>query len=105
MSRRPGIGQGWWTKFKDDPGDFIIRNGVKMRPPKYYDRQQEKLDLDLEDPDGFFDKGKLRKIKGIRKQQAAKHSEDNTRARLAVREKVQQAQAKRLKRGLEENDQ
>ncbi len=92
MSRRPGIGRGWYEKFQDDvyPRDYVVKNGVKMRPPKYYDRQ-----LEVEDP------AELRRIKAARKREAAKHSEDQTRARLAVRETVQKGQAKRLKRGLE----
>lgn len=41
MSRRPGIGKKWLEKFKGDvyPQDFIvIRDGVKCRPPRYFDK-------------------------------------------------------------------
>lgn len=41
MSRKPGIAHDWIKKFSDDvyPHDFIvIRDGIKCRPPKYYDQ-------------------------------------------------------------------
>lgn len=39
MSRRPGIGRGWYDKYKGDiyPVDFAVVRGVKVRPPKFYD--------------------------------------------------------------------
>lgn len=40
MSRRPGIGSGWFDKYHKDvyPGDrFIIRDGQAMNPPRYFD--------------------------------------------------------------------
>lgn len=45
MSRRPGIGKGWFNKFTSDvyPDDFVVVNGVKTRPPKYYDALYEVL--------------------------------------------------------------
>ncbi len=49
MSRRPGLGQKWFDKYKGDlyPGDFAIAKGQKFRPPKYYDRLLEKSDPSL----------------------------------------------------------
>lgn len=92
MSRRPGIGRDWYKKYQTDvyPRDYVVKDGVKMRPPKYYDRQ-----LEITDPK------EIRRIKALRKQSAAKHAVDNTPARLAVREKVQKAQAKLLVRDME----
>lgn len=47
MSRRPGIGRTWYDKYKGDlKKDFITRDGVKMKPPKYYDLQLEKEDIE-----------------------------------------------------------
>jgi len=39
MSRRPGIGKGWYEKFKADiyPLDRLIVRGHPSRPPRYYD--------------------------------------------------------------------
>lgn len=42
MSRRPGIGSKWFDKYLTDiyPDDFcLIRNGIKTKPPKYYDKK------------------------------------------------------------------
>lgn len=39
MSRRPGIGKEWFTKYAGDvyPRDSVIINGSHSRPPRYYD--------------------------------------------------------------------
>jgi len=38
MSRNPGLGRGWFEKFKDDvfPRDFVICEGKQLAVPKYY---------------------------------------------------------------------
>jgi len=40
-----GIGYDWFKKYYTDayPSDFITHKGKKMKPPKYYDSQYEKL--------------------------------------------------------------
>lgn len=40
MSRRPGIGQGFYNKYFDDlyGQEFTVCNGVKMQPPPYFDK-------------------------------------------------------------------
>lgn len=92
MSRRPGIGRGWYERFKTDayPSDFVVHDGVKMRPPKVYDRYLE-----------AEDERKWRDIRRLRVMNAAKHADNNTRERLKVRETVQRKKAERLKRGLD----
>lgn len=69
MSRRPGIGQGWFQKYHTDvyPSDFVVIAGRKMRPPKYYDSQYEILDP--HDMEG---------IKYQRYLDAQKHMDNNT---------------------------
>lgn len=39
MSRRPGIGYNWFQKYKTDvyPHDYVVINGFKVKPPRYYD--------------------------------------------------------------------
>lgn len=91
MSRNPGIASRWFDQFKDDvyPDDFVVLNGKKMRPPKFYDYKLEKLDpydLDL--------------IKAERIKNAEKHIDNNTDERLKVREQCKLAAIKRLKRNL-----
>lgn len=46
MSRRPGIGKGWFDKYSGDvyPIDRVIVNGVHTRPPRYYDNLLGKKD-------------------------------------------------------------
>ena len=43
MSRRPGIGAPWVEKFHTDiyPKDFYTVNGIKYRPPRFYDAWYE----------------------------------------------------------------
>lgn len=40
MSLKPGIGFGWYQKFKSDvyPHDYVVVDGIKMKPPRYYDK-------------------------------------------------------------------
>lgn len=47
MSRRPGIGKAWFDKFHSDvyPSDFVVMNGKKVRPPRYYDNLYKSVDL------------------------------------------------------------
>lgn len=91
MSLKPGIGTAWFEKYKNDvyPDDFIIVNGRKVRPPKYYDVLLERV-ADLE----------LRQMKRRRILRGKKHSANNTRDRLRVREVVQRARINRLKRSI-----
>ena len=89
MSRRPGIGQGWYEKFGEETyrDDYIIQRGIKMQPPKYYDEQYQHID----------------KIKKTRRRKAISRREDNTPERLAVKEKHLAAQLRALKRSLSED--
>lgn len=92
MSRRPGIGSTWFEKFKTDvfPSDFVVVNGKKVTPPRYYTNQYELLYPD-----------EVRQLKVRRKKRAKKRAADNTPARLRVREKVLESRLKQLKRTLE----
>lgn len=93
MSRRPGIGRAWLDKFQGDiyPDDFVILNGKKMRPPKFYDTQ-----LELSDPSLFIE------IKRKRKKSTAAHACNNTPDRLQIRETIQKYRLNMLERNLEE---
>lgn len=90
MSRRPGIGRGHFDKFVSDvyPSDFIIVNGKKARPPRFYDSLYEHLD-----PLG------LEEVKNSRVANAERHADNNTPERLKVREEVLSLKLKQLKRG------
>lgn len=92
MSRRPGIGKGWFDKYKSDvyPADQVILRGKDLRPPRYYDK--------LYDVDNVVG---MSTIKNKRKAQAVANAADNTRARLKVKETCKLAQFNQLKRGFE----
>lgn len=80
MSRRPGIGYGWYQKFKKDvyPHDEVVINAKAVRPPKYYDGLYE-----LEYPSDF------KKIKHQRIVNAKIYIDNNSSdMRLYVREQV-----------------
>lgn len=91
MSRRPGIGAGWLSKYKSDvyPDDHVIINGKPIKVPKFYDNK-----LELTDPTLY------RKTLAKRKQTAISNP-NNTPDRLAVREKCKLAKFSQLKRGIE----
>lgn len=91
MSRRPGVGKLWLEKYQTDvfPDDFVVVNGKKMKPPKYYSAQ-----LESSDPDAYH------WIKISRKLAAEQHEENNTRERLDVREYIQKEKLNQLKRNL-----
>jgi len=46
MSRRPGIGKVHFDRYSREiyPADQVITRGKKCKPPKYYDKQLEKID-------------------------------------------------------------
>ena len=91
MSLKPGIGQGWFDKYKDEvyPDDFVVVNGRKCKPPRFYDRKfADEFPLEFE------------QIQFDRYVDAQDRIEDNTPERLAVRERVTQAKVERLVRNL-----
>lgn len=79
MSRRPGIGAGWFEKYGNHAYQFdsVIMNGREVRPPRFYDTRFEVLDSD-----------RLRYLKTKRRSAALKHRSDNTSARRHVKEEV-----------------
>jgi len=95
MSRMPGIGAPWLQQYNTDvyPSDFIIMNGKRLRPPRYYD-----LNLELTQPDD------LKKIKWTRKQNFRKHDGNNTPERLRVRETIQLKKLQELERNHDQED-
>lgn len=96
MSRRPGIGKKWFDKFTGDvfPSDEVIiktKNGSKkMRVPKYYNLQFEKLHAE-----------EYEQIKFTRQINAEKLKKDNTHERLMVKKEIQLSKFKTLIRKYE----
>lgn len=91
MSLKPGIGFGWYQKFKGDafPSDYLIVSGSKCKPPRYYDKK-----LEGEDPLMF-------EMIKIARRESAKDDADNEYDRLLDREKCQEARFKKLIRVVE----
>lgn len=90
MSRRPGLGRGWFERFKSDvyPKDFFTVNGRKNKPPRYYDMLLEGIDPRL-----------LMQLK-VRRQVRALENQDSG-SRLLGREKAKNRQIKALVRRIE----
>jgi len=89
MSRRPGLGAGWFHKFQSDvyPHGKVVVNGKEVYPPKFYDRLFEKVDE--------FAMARLRER---RIADGESRSADNTRARLLVKDQVTKARVARYAR-------
>lgn len=89
-NRGGGIGRAWYEKYKHDlDKGFITMRGVKMRPPRFYDKL-------IEQDNSYF----MDFLKFEREKEADSHVDDNTRERLDVREKVKKSQINQLKRNL-----
>jgi len=92
MSRRPGIANKWLKSFQTDvyPSDYlVIRNGIKCKPPKYYDKI-----YDLTDPKN------LSNVKAERINNA-RGNPNNTPEQLAVKREITSIRARNLIRSLE----
>lgn len=92
MSRRPGIGATWLSKYKADvyPSGQVLVRGHQSKSPRFYDQQFKKLDAAA-----YEDLLYGRHIESLL------HTEDNTVQRLIVREKVKQAQLGLLPRTID----
>lgn len=95
MSLKPGIGADWLLKWKEDvygyDRDAVIINGVKCKPPRYYDSLIKQVDPDL-----------FEFLEFDRYVRSGKTVEDNTPERLQVREAVTVARLALNKRSLEQ---
>jgi hypothetical protein len=91
MSLKPGIGYDWYKRYKTDvyPHDYVVVNGKKVKPPKFYDKKY------ADDHPWEFDQ-----IVWEREKAARLRLEDNSDERLAVKEAVTVATLKRLPRKL-----
>ena len=90
MSRKPGLGEPWYRKFKTDvyPSDQVVIGKHTRRPPRYYDFLLEK-----DEPQLLAELQLSRKSKGA----IFAHDQDE----LDRREKTQQYRLNRHKRDIE----
>nr|QJB20565.1 MAG: replication initiator protein [Microvirus sp.] len=91
MSLKPGIGGHFYDRFSSDifPHDYVVVNGVRAKPPRYYDKMLKRFDEET------FDF-----IKEEREYKASLNRLDNTFDRLGVKEQVAVARISTLKRSL-----
>lgn len=87
MSRRPGLATSWFNKYSSEvyPDDFVVINGKKLRPPKFYDKR-----LQNDNPELWKD------VQNKRKQhsQTPDQQWNNSEERLRIRETVAEATKK-----------
>lgn len=88
MSRNPGIGSGWFEKYKGDvfPSDQVVHQGRIFRPPRYYDQK--------------LSESELLPLKAKRLAAVAKAVDDLTDRRLREREAWSVARLSQLARDL-----
>lgn len=91
MSRRPGIGAGYYEKFGDEvrAHDSVVVNGREVRPTRFYDTRSDRVDA-----------ARFAAIKKKRKRQAVLNKADNTAERLRVKEKLLLIAAEKKERKL-----
>lgn len=79
MSRRPGIGSEWFSKYSSDVynHDYVVINGKKCPPPRYYDKL-----LTVADPEH------MEYLKYERFERAKQFLDNNTPERLSTREQI-----------------
>jgi hypothetical protein len=89
MSLKPGIGAGWYDKYSADvfPHDYVIVNGKPCKPPRYYDKLYA-----VDTPFGWDD------VQFERFLTSQKRLDDNTDARLKVKETITLRRLDMLKR-------
>jgi hypothetical protein len=123
MSLKPGIGEGWLRKWYNDvyPHDYIVHNGAKLRPPRYYDKKYFDLTKQIREvvwhedrlvpsylvPDApafkvesIWSSVEFDEVKEARVQRALLVLDDNTPSRLKVKEALALDRVSRLRRSL-----
>lgn len=92
-SLKPGIGAAWFDRYGRDvfPHDFVVVDGKKVPPPKYYLKRQAASDQAV---------GSIvtDQVQFARQRRAKLAQADNTPERLAVREKVHAARVRNQQR-------
>ncbi|UDN67612.1 replication initiator protein [robinz microvirus RP_74] len=88
MSRMPGIGHTYTQKFKNDyyPSGYVVVDGVRQAPPKYYLNQ--------------LTEGEQKRLKRQARRLGLKNKPHQTTERRLARAAVRDARIKQLKRGL-----
>lgn len=89
MSRRPGLGSGWWDKYASDcfPSDFVVLEGKKLPVPQYYlDKLQKEFKTG--GPGARQALKLMADLRAKRREHALKTADNNTTYRRLTREEV-----------------
>lgn len=83
-SKRPGLGHDWFQQFKSDvyPSDFIVIDGKKRKPPRYYDKLLPEAELEA--------------VKRRRRAKSFQSPEDRSKERMWVRNLCAELRVQRL---------
>ncbi|UDN67588.1 replication initiator protein [robinz microvirus RP_61] len=97
MSLKPGIGAPWISRFnkevyRGDADSYVVVNGMKVKPPRYYDQWMDSHDLAMTEMD---------EVRHDRFKKSLLCRDDCTPDRLAVRETVTRARLRLKVRNLE----
>jgi len=98
MSRRPGIGTGWYEKYGAETytHDSVVVNGREVRPPRFYDVKFSGHNLPVF---GLVQRNiAFQKLQVKRRRAAWLLRADNTRSRLRVKEVIALKRLKQLER-------
>lgn len=89
MSLKPGIGSGWIDKYFSGtyPRDYVVINGRKAKPPRFYDKRFKRRD-----------QAAYEVMVDVRESRARERAADNVPARLKAKETVTYAAISQLPR-------
>lgn len=92
MSRRPGIGSNWFTKYHGDlfPADFAVSRGKKAKVPRYYSEKLKTHNPEMAEL-----------IRKRRHKSTAGRAANNTPERRHVREEILKSAERERKRALD----
>lgn len=95
MSLKPGIARGWFDKYWRDvyPHDRVVVRGKESKPPRYYDNIFKSRPVA-----GLFEAFVVDSVFASRVEKAKLRVDDNTPARLQVKEFLTNDKLSRLKR-------
>lgn len=102
MSRRPGIGSGYYARYGGEvlTHDSVVVEGREVRPPRFYDTRSADSLAGVHVADDVLCGCQLCVNKRARKRAAVLSKEDNTPARLDVKERLAIAAADKKERKL-----
>lgn len=98
MSRKPGIGAGWFERFSSDvypAGRIVVGEGKERQAPRFFDEKWK-----AEDPDGFRSLKVRRRVEAAKRRAARELVDGRDELRARVRNDVACIRVNALKRAL-----